>query len=113
MILVFEHKKVGNLNKSPIILGGVYITLSLILLLDKNYEILKFFCILMLFLGLLSDKNYLSNPITRLILQILILSIFIFFTELSIRSVSINFLDNLLKLKIINIIFTIFVLLFF
>ena len=45
-----EHKKVGNLNKSPIILGGVYITLSLILLLDKNNEILKFFCILMLFL---------------------------------------------------------------
>ena len=57
---------------------------------------------------MLSDKNYLSNPITRLILKKLLFSIFIFFTELSIRSVSINFLDNLLKLEIINIIFTIF-----
>ena len=59
-------------------------------------------------LGILSDRNYLPNPTIRLILQIFILFFFIYTQNLQINSISIDFFDNFLKVKIFNIIFTIF-----
>lgn len=103
-----DHKKIGIQNKSPIVLGGVYLTLSLIILAPEIYNLLKIICLFVLFLGLSSDKNYLTNPLIRLILQVLILFIFIWFEDLYIRSISIDFFDSLLEINLINIIFTLF-----
>ena len=103
-----DHKKLGILNKSPIILGGIYLTLSLIILAPEIYNFLKIICIFILFLGLSSDKNYLTNPLIRLILQILILFILIYYEDLYIRSISIDFFDSFLEIKYLNIFFTLF-----
>ena len=103
-----DHKKIGILNNSPIILGGIYLTLSVILLASDDYNYLKIFCFIVLILGILSDRNYLPNPTIRLILQIFILFFFIYTQNLQINSISIDFFDNFLKVKIFNIIFTIF-----
>ncbi len=103
-----DHKKIGAQNKSPIILGGIYLTFSMVFLAPDIYNFLKIICILTLLLGLSSDRNYLSNPLIRLILQILILFIFIYYENLNIRSVSINFFDSFLSIKIVNIFFTLF-----
>ena len=103
-----DHKKIGIQNKSPIILGGIYLTFSMFFLGSEIYSFLKIICLLILFLGLSSDRNYLSNPLVRLILQVLIIFIFIYYENLSIRSISINFFDNYLEFKLINIFFTLF-----
>ena len=103
-----DHKKIGIFNNSPIILGGIYLTLSVILLASDDYNYLKIFCFIVLILGILSDRNYLPNPTIRLILQIFILFFFIYTQNLQINSISIDFFDNFLKVKIFNIIFTIF-----
>ena len=103
-----DHKKIGILNNSPIILGGIYLTISVILLASDDYNYLKIFCFIVLILGILSDRNYLPNPTIRLILQIFILFFFIYTQNLQINSISIDFFDNFLKVKIFNIIFTIF-----
>ena len=62
----FQTIKIGILNKSPIILGGIYFTFSLILLAPEIFNTIKIICILLLFLGLSSDKNYLSNPFNKI-----------------------------------------------
>ena len=103
-----DHKKIGIQNKSPIILGGIYLTFSMFFLGSEIYSFLKIICLLILFLGLSSDRNYLSNPLVRLILQVLIIFIFIYYENLSIRSISINFFDSLLEIKFVNIFFTLF-----
>tara|TARA_Y100000591_G_scaffold333044_2_gene373280 strand:+ start:814 stop:1845 length:1032 start_codon:yes stop_codon:yes gene_type:complete len=107
-VLFSDHKKIGILNKSPIILGGIYFTFSIILLAPEIFNTIKIICILLLFLGLSSDKNYLTNPLIRLILQVLILFILILNENLLIRSISINLFDSYLEIKFINIIFTLF-----
>ena len=103
-----DHKKIGIQNKSPIILGGIYLTFSTIFLAPEIYNFLKIICILILILGLSSDRNYLSNPLIRLFLQTLIIFIFIYYDNLNIRSISINFFDSYLDIKFINIFFTLF-----
>ena len=80
----------------------------MIFLAPDIYNFLKIICILTLFLGLSSDRNYLSNPLIRLIFQVLILFILIYYENLNIRSISINFFDNFLSIKFINIFFTLF-----
>ena len=88
-----DHKKIGIQNKSPIILGGIYLTFSTMFLAPEIYNFLKII-VYLLFLGLSSDKNYLTNPLIRLLLQILILLVLIFYENLQIRSISIDLFDN-------------------
>lgn len=103
-----EHKKIGVLNKSPVILGGIYITISIFFFATTTFYFLKIICIFFLILGFLSDRNYLSNPLLRIFLQILILFFFIYFENISINSIRIDFFDNFLKFNFINIFFTLF-----
>ncbi len=103
-----DHKKIGILNKSPVILGGIYFTFSIIFLAPEIYNIIKIICVLLLLLGLSSDKNYLTNPLIRLILQVFILLILIHQENLHIRSISIDLFDSYLEIRFINILFTLF-----
>ena len=79
------------------------LTFCLIFLAPEIYNFLKIICIFALFLGLSSDKNYLTNPLIRLLLQILILLVLIFYENLQIRSISIDLFDNFLEIKFLNI----------
>ena len=57
-----NHKIIGAGNKSPIIIGGVYI-LTVHLIYNYDYSIfLTLSAILITFLGFASDKNILPNP---------------------------------------------------
>ena len=103
-----DHKKLGTSNNSPAIIGGIYLAVILLIYLPNNYFFIKIISILILSLGLLSDRNLLPNPKIRLVLQILILLIFIHFENLSINTLSFDFIDNLLKNNFFNIILTVF-----
>ena len=56
----------------------------------------------------MSDKNIFSNPSIRLVIQILILFNFVYFAELQINDVRIDFLNHFLSNNIFNIFFTVF-----
>ncbi|MBH01166.1 MAG: hypothetical protein CL469_00660 [Acidimicrobiaceae bacterium] len=103
-----EHKKIGKENFKPLVIGGFYITFVICYFLPEEFNIIKIFTILFFFLGLLSDKNYVSNPKIRLILQVIILSVLVFLEGLSIKSINISFFDKLLVNNNINLIFTVF-----
>jgi len=103
-----DHKKLGISNNSPVIIGGIYLAVILLIYLPNNYFFIKIISILILSLGLLSDRNLLPNPKIRLVLQIIILLIFIHFENLSINTFSLDFMDNLLKNNFFNIILTAF-----
>jgi len=103
-----DHKKLGISNNSPVIIGGIYLAVILLIYLPNNYFFIKIISILILSLGLLSDRNLLPNPKIRLVLQIIVLLFFIHFENLSINTLSFDFLDNLLKNDFFNIILTVF-----
>ncbi len=103
-----EHKRIGKENNKPLVIGGLFLILSILYFLPSSYIFIKIFCVILFFLGFLSDRNYLSNPKIRLILQVIILIFLVYFENLSIKSININFFDNLLKINFINIVFTVF-----
>ncbi len=103
-----DHKTLGISNNSPLIIGGIFLAISISIYLPNNYFLLKIISILILFLGLLSDRNLLPNPKIRLVLQILVLLVFIYFENLSINTFSLDFIDNLLKNNLFNITLTVF-----
>ena len=71
-----NHKKIGIKNKSPVILGGVYLLIIVLLFYPNNLIELKVIFLFITLLGLMSDKNILPNPSVRLIFQITLNTIF-------------------------------------
>ena len=70
------HKKIINIDNSPVLIGGIFIFCCMSIFLSNNFISLKIFGFLILCLGLFSDKNIIHNPQIRIVIQILILTIF-------------------------------------
>lgn len=102
------HKNFGEKNKSPIIIGGIFLLITVLFFFTNNLFILKASLFMIFILGLLSDKNILPSPKIRIIIQILVLFFLIFFSELKIDNLENIFLNNILKNNFINLSFTIF-----
>ena len=102
------HKILGSENKSPIIIGGPYI----FLIITIFYPIISFnmysILTLIILLGILSDKNILSNPKIRLIFQVILLFILVYLEDLKINDLRNDFINMLLSNKFFNILFTVF-----
>ena len=102
------HKKIGNQNKSPIVLGGFYILfITLFYFKNLNFDIYLIF-IMIFMIGLVSDRNIISNSLIRLIFQIFIVFLLTYLGDLTINDIRIDLLDAFLKNKTINIFFTVF-----
>ena len=69
---------------------------------------LNLFGLLMLILGIFSDSNKISSPKIRLFLQVILLLSFVLLIDLRINDIRVNFLNKLLNINLISIIFTIF-----
>ena len=107
-IIYSKHKTLTKNKTSPVIIGGIYIYFILFFYFQSNLVNLKIFSFLILLIGLFSDKNLIVNPLTRLLLQISILTSLILVDGLQIKSISISFIDILLNNELINIFLTIF-----
>ena len=102
------HKKIGKNNKSPIILGGLYILIITIFYFKNiNFDICIIF-IIMFVIGLLSDCNIISSSLIRFIFQFFFILLLTYFGNLTINNIRIDFLDVFLKNEIINIFFVAF-----
>jgi len=105
---VLPHKSFTSTTTTPVI-GGLIIMFYLIIF---NHD-LKFvyFCSLIFLLGLFSDLIVLKKPLTKFILQLIVVLSFLLFYDLKILSTKIFFLDYFLDNKIFSILFTLFCLL--
>ena len=61
-----DHKKLGKQNKSPIILGGIYLVAIFFIFFPNEYLSIKILSVLILILGLFSDRNLFSNPKSKI-----------------------------------------------
>ena len=103
-----EHKKLGKTNKAPVLIGGFFIVISLLILLPNNLIFFKVASIFIFLVGILSDKNIISNPQLRLFYQIGTIFFLVHFENLNINGVNINFINYLLNIEYFNYFFTIF-----
>ena len=103
-----SHKKLRILSlSSPPLCGGIILYVSL-LIFFKDEFILKIFSLGILSVGILSDTNKISSPKIRIILQFFLVSLFVFFSEISLEDLRVDHLNNMLSNKFISITFTIF-----
>mgnify|MGYP001340125326 CR=1 FL=1 len=95
-----------NILGNPI--GGYVIFISIIFFsfFSNFLELFFLFCIFIL--GILSDTKFFNSPKYRLLIQILIISLYIILSNLQILSTRVDFFDELLKNNFINLIFTAF-----
>jgi len=102
------HKKIGKENNSPVLIGGLYL-LFLSLFHFKNLTIeIHIILFLMFVIGTMSDKNFVTSAFSRFLLQLLLLFFIVYFGNLNINDLRIDFLNEILKNKLLNISLTIF-----
>lgn len=101
------HKKIGKNNKSPILIGGFFLTVSLLLFLPKYLIFFKIAAISIFLLGVFSDKNIITSPKLRLFFQIIIILFLVHFDSLRIDGINIPFIDKILIIEPLNYFFTI------
>lgn len=103
-----NHKKFIKNDKSPILIGGIFLISIIIFFSELNFYIFKLPLISMFILGLFSDKHILSNPKLRLFLQLLILLYVVKTNDLKILDLRNDVANTILSYSIFNILFTIF-----
>ena len=105
-----DHQIFTEKNKIP--LSGGFIILIFLNYQFFNYNLLLVFFINILFLiGLFADINIFKSPSIRFFLQLILILSFIFFLDLSIENIRINFFNKLLLNTYFNLFFASFCLL--
>ena len=105
-----DHQIFTEKNKIP--LSGGFIILIFLNYQLFNYNLLLVFFINILFLiGLFADMNIFKSPSLRFFLQLILILSFIFFLDLSIENIRINFFNKLLLNTYFNLFFASFCLL--
>ena len=105
---ILPHKSFTSETDTPVI-GGLIIMFYLIIF---NHDLkFVFFCSIIFLLGFFSDLLVLKKPLTKFMLQLIVVLSFLFFYDLKILSTKIFFLDYFLDNKIFSIFFTLFCLL--
>lgn len=101
------HQKFSNHQNVPLT-GGIYLAIFLALFFYEVYGLYILFFLCIFILGFLSDIKIINSPKKRIIIQILILFLFIYFSDLKISATRLYFLDYLLSYKLFSILFLIF-----
>ena len=105
---ISTHKKFVNGQKITHLSGGLVFFLTLAIFIpetNKLFVILIFFIFLT---GLLSDLNILHSPFFRIIFQTIVIGAYLLIFDSFVSSIRVDFLDNLLNIFIIKLIFTLF-----
>ena len=102
------HKKFVQTRDKVSYVGGLVILVSCIFFWNENNFAFKVFLIFIFILGLLSDLGLLESPTKRFFLQSIVIVSFLFFFDIKISSIRIEFLDYLIQHKVINLFFTTF-----
>jgi len=101
-----SHQAFTNTKNIPLT-GGIFILFIFYFLFFENINLLIFFSIIFL-IGFAGDKNYLVSPTKRLFLQVVSVTMFLYFFDLSITNSRIDFFNLLLGNIYFSYIFSIF-----
>ena len=101
------HQKFSNQQNVPLT-GGIYLAIFFTLFFYEFYGHYILFFLSIFTLGFLSDIKIINSPKKRIIIQILILFLFIYFLDLRIDTTRLFLLDYLLSYKLFSILFSIF-----
>ena len=100
-----EHKKkITTDTKTPLTGGFTFIVFFSFISIEHHYSFL-IAIILLYAVGLMSDLNLLTSPIKRIIFQSCLILSFIIINDLSVKTLSLEILDELLNYKLFNIFF--------
>ena len=100
-----KHKKITN-DQKIFFIGGLLFLIGI--LFTEIKPVFKFLCFAIYFIGISSDKKYLSSPNLRLLLQTILILFSLYLLELKILETRVDFLDRLLKFDAISIMFSTF-----
>tara|TARA_Y100000741_G_scaffold363575_1_gene352154 strand:+ start:173 stop:1177 length:1005 start_codon:yes stop_codon:yes gene_type:complete len=102
----FVHQKF--LNHSVPLSGGLFILLPTFLFFYSSYPLMFFSFFLIFVLGLLSDLNILATAKYRFLIQFIVISLFVFWTQLEVLPSRIEYIDNNFQNTFYSFFFTIF-----
>lgn len=103
-----EHKKIGKVNNKPILLGGLYFVIILIIYFPNLNLDAKLILIFLFLLGLLSDINFINDIKLRLLTQFILTLSLVIFSDLKIIDLRLHLLNELLEINTFNVLFTTF-----
>ena len=104
------HQKFSGLKNIPLT-GGIFFTLSSVILFYSYNYFLCIFLISIFLVGFFSDINFLSSPKLRLMIQTLLVISFVIILDINIYETKFIFLDDLLQDKYFRYFFSVFCLL--
>ena len=102
----FMHQKF--LNNSIPLTGGIFILLPIFLLFFNFYPYMIISFFLLFLLGLFSDLNILAKAKYRFLIQFIIISMFVIFTQLEVLPSRIEYIDNKFQNTFYSYFFTVF-----
>ena len=88
------HKKFIESEFEPPFSGGIFLIFTIIIYLNASM-IFKFFLVTIFLIGFFSDLNFFKSINLRFYLQLISIVLFIYFSDLYIQSIRIEFVDNL------------------
>lgn len=100
------HQKLANI-KIPLI-GGFFLIILIFFLFFKNNPFFFTICFLIYILGVLSDFKILSSPKKRFIIQLFLISLFVFANRLEVLPTRIFYIDKIFLNSFWSYMFTIF-----
>ena len=90
------HKRFIENKFEPPFSGGIFIILLIVIYLDASL-IFKFLILTIFFIGFFSDLNLFKSINLRFYLQFILVVLILYFSDLYIQSIRIEFIDNLLN----------------
>ena len=106
-----KHKQLtaNNSTNGAILCGGIIIFIAILFFFNNDLYLIKIFSSFILIIGILSDVNKFNSPKYRILSQLLIVLFFLLYNEnLAIADLRVIFINNILEIKFVSIIFTIF-----
>ena len=106
-----KHKQLtaNNSTNGAILCGGIIIFIAILFFFNNDLYLIKIFSFFILIIGILSDINKFNSPKYRVLSQLLIVLFFLLNNEnLAIADLRLIFINNILEIKFVSIIFTIF-----
>ena len=101
------HQKFFSEKKIPLI-GGILILPLLFLIFSEKDIFFVIISCLILIVGFLSDSKILSSPKKRFILQLFVVSFFVFYSNIEVTPTRIEPIDKILQGNFLGLFFSIF-----
>ena len=105
---ISKHKSFISEDKGTPLSGGLVFFLILVFFLPGDFNSFKILIFFIFLAGLFSDLNILHSPNFRILFQSIIILAYLLLFDNFINSVRVDFLDNLLNIFFIKLIFTSF-----